>query len=56
MNNTDLFTNDEDIFNTQESTEVIEETNVTDDNRFINGLPSWDLLPPYETVNRVNRS
>ncbi|MBR4262332.1 MAG: hypothetical protein IKQ35_03100 [Bacilli bacterium] len=22
---------------------------------FINGLPDWDLVPPYESVRRVNR-
>lgn len=22
---------------------------------FVNSLPEWDLLPPYETVRRINR-
>lgn len=25
----------------------------TDD--FVRSLPSWDLVPPYETVRRINR-
>jgi len=26
---------------------------VADD--FVNGLPEWDLLPPYEVIRRVSR-
>lgn len=29
-------------------------TKQTEDD-FVNSLPEWDLLPPYETVRRINR-
>lgn len=32
-----------------------EKLNNISNEEFINGLPEWDLVPPYESVRRVNR-
>ena len=32
-----------------------EKLNNPTNEEFINGLPDWDLVPPYESVRRVNR-
>jgi len=32
-----------------------EKLNNPNNEEFINGLPDWDLVPPYESVRRVNR-
>lgn len=29
--------------------------NIELEEAFVTGLPDWDLLPPYETIRRVNR-
>ena len=31
----------------------VSKTKQTDD--FVKSLPDWDLIPPYETVRRINR-
>lgn len=38
---------------TQINTNENEKKQQSDD--FVNSLPEWDLIPPYETVRRINK-
>ena len=50
-----------DRFKNDELVEPVKVTNSTDnkdqksDSEIINSFPDWDLLPPYQTVRRINR-
>ena len=50
--------NDDTITYLDEENEIkpikIEEESIKIDNEFINGLPDWDLEPPYELIKRSN--
>ncbi len=37
------------------STDDKEPINNKEDNNVANNFPDWDLLPPYQTVRRINR-
>ena len=47
MNNDDFFTQIDEQF--EENINMIEEQ---EENPFVQGLPNWDLEPPYETIRR----
>ena len=49
MNNDDFFSQIDEPFETNLDEIKSEEQ---DENPFVQGLPSWDLEPPYETIRR----
>lgn len=60
-NSPNIINLDSNINTTENRIQPIEPINPTnipqkkDTDDFVNSLPDWDLVPPYETVRRINR-
>lgn len=68
MNNENIINNNPNIIpleqhnnNVEENNQSINHINTNETSQtqqsddFVNSLPDWDLIPPYETVRRINR-